>query len=416
MLEPRLRAGWLAALIIIVAAVLLCTTLPSTYYTGADEGTYFRQGNMLLENGLADGYHAIATDYLQIPAQQAFPNPLRVGTIAVVALALQVQPGYRALSYLSMLAFLALLIGVYRFVARSGNYSLALGTLLLMASSPLGLAMARRALMDSLATATAAASLFAFCRLLEAPARWRVAVFITAMTAALLVKETAVLLLPFYAIVLVAWRCKGKLALTPWQAALAISLPPLLTIAAWLVVYGLHDGVALVGTVLEVARTPTPYTIATGRGPWFGYLVAFLILSPWVFMLAMAGMGTGLLKRLDLRATILLLLALWLLLAYAPLTKNVRYLVLLDLPLRLFAATMLLSLGQRLQPLLSLAAPGTRSRQWLASAGRWLPVVLFALLATRDVAAFLHVFLDGAVYDPVTWNLLKAYQMVPVAH
>ena len=102
-----LRSGWVAVIIIVITGVLLCNVLPRNYASSADEGTYFRQGSALVQYGMADGYARIVDDYIHTPLQQIFPNPLRVGTIAVTALALHVHGEYKALSYVSILAFMA---------------------------------------------------------------------------------------------------------------------------------------------------------------------------------------------------------------------------------------------------------------------------------------------------------------------
>ena len=152
----------IAVVIILLAGFYVWFNFPDVnkYYTGADEGTYYRQGKAVAEGGFS-GFHKIADDYINTPAQQDFPNPFRIGTIASTALFLKFNDSYRALSALSLFSFLLLLAGTFLFIRRYWSGSLAVFTVLLMAVSPIELALARRALMDSLACTLG--GVFGFC-------------------------------------------------------------------------------------------------------------------------------------------------------------------------------------------------------------------------------------------------------------
>lgn len=42
--------------------------------------------------------------------------------------------------------------------------------------------------------------------------------------------------------------------------------------------------------------------------------------------------------------------------------------------------------------------------------------LLMGLIVARDVLAFHHAFVEGHVYDPVTWNLPRVQDMMPTSH
>lgn len=407
------HSGWLVGFTIVAVAFCLAQVLPNDYRIGADEGTYYRQAHMLVEHGIFAGYQQIAHDYISLPQQQDYPNPLRIGTILVVSLALHVHDGFRCQSWVSLISFLILLSGTWRFVVRFWNPQLALATVLLLAASPLALDMARRALMDSIAVTTAAFSVFAFFHLLQTHARWLVLRFVAVTTIAILVKETAVLLLPFYAGVFVYCKLRKEIELRWRQILWAIALPPMLAVVAYLAAYGVNNLIAIVQIVLGVMQAKTPYVVNLGSGPWYRYPLDFLVLSPWVFLMAVMWSGSLIFSQSDRWMRVLLALGIYLLFAYAPLTKSVRYLLLLDLPLRLFAAAMLLAVSRQVNARVigsdPIAASDSAQIRWL----RGLPVIALILLVGNDVAAFQRYFLAGRIYDPQTYNLLRIDHIVP---
>ncbi|HZP65057.1 MAG TPA: glycosyltransferase family 39 protein [Rudaea sp.] len=397
------RAAWLAALVVLAAGMLVAATFPDAadYRGAADEGAYYRQGRTLVEEGVFAGYARIAHEYLASPAQQDFPDPLRVGTIAAAATALAFADSYRALSWVSLTAYLLLLVAVWRFARRRWPAGQAVLALVFVAASPLALGMARRALMDSLACLFAALSLFAFVRLLEQGGRRALAVFALATTAAILVKETAVLLLPFYTIVLVYSRLRGGITLSWWRIAAAVLLPPLLALVVYGVLYGPREVVEIAAIVRREAATQAPY-LAFSEGPWNRYLVDFTALSPFVLLLAAMYLGYAVRSGADRALVVVAVLAAYLLAAYAPLTKSARYLLLFDVCLRLLAAAMVMRLPELLR---RFARP--------RPAGLVAATFVAALVIASDAAAYRRYFVAGGVYDPVTYALLRVDRMVP---
>ena len=403
--------NWAAAGIVLLAAILVWQTFPdpADYHVGADEGTYYRQGMALVDQGVEPGFRRIAQDYLHTPEQQLFPNPLRIGTILPAALSLRIDPAYRSLSFLSLIAFVVLLAGVWQFAAMRFGRVPALAMLLLLAVSPLALALARRALMDSLAYAAAVCSLLAFFRLIENRGRFLLSGFIVSMTLAILVKETAVLLCPFYAAVLLYMKLTKEVQLTWTQLAAAIVLPSALTVLGYFSAYGIDSAVAIMRLVPHVVSANIEYTANFMQGPWHRYLLDFLLLEPWVFLLALGYGGYMLAVRTDRRAWILLALAGYLLFAYSFMPKDARYLPLLDLVQRIFAIALLFQLPQMFRGRFD----STRGWPSLHIAASWLPMAAIGLLVAADLHAFRRYFVVGQIYDPVTDNLLRVDHIIP---
>ncbi len=83
---------------------------------------------------------------------------------------------------------------------------------------------------------------------------------------------------------------------------------------------------------------------------------------------------------------------------FAVVTKNVRYAMMLEVPVRLGAIFLLQRLSARI------------GRPWAWAAAIALPVTLLAAL---DLAAFHDLFVRQGIYDPMTATLLAARGFLP---
>ncbi|MFA6302898.1 MAG: glycosyltransferase family 39 protein [Legionella sp.] len=383
---------YLAALVILLIGVFSFLNFPaeSAYHKGADEGNYYRQAKLLSTHGWA-GFNNIANDFINTPNLHDTPHPLRLGSTLVSALFVHIHDAYSTLSFLSLFNFLLLLMGTYLFVKKYWGGTLALFTLILLAVSPIELALSRRALMDSFAMTTAAFSFFAFMQMIDKEGLRNSALFVLSFMLALLVKETAILLLPFYTLVLIYLKSSKKIHYEWLVLFLCVSLPVLLVALIDLSIYGLDRVI----TILTIIKQPSPYSALWGQGPWYRYLADFLILSPYAFLLAVAYLGTVIVsKQTDMRVLLIAMLTIYLLFAYSFLSKNIRYCLLLDVPIRFFAASMLVLIFHRF------------------SQFRWLPFLGLGLLIFLDLYQFHFYFITNTIYDTISYNLLMANHMI----
>lgn len=155
--------------------------------------------------------------------------------------------------------------------------------------------------------------------------------------------------------------------------------------------------------IILVSPETNSYAIQFCSGPWYRYVVDFLLLSPWPTLLGLGQVGVTLLRLKEGRCEPLPLLCVvlcaGLLFEYAFFTKVVRYLAFLDLPVRILAVTLLCEL---------LAVDSAR---WHAA----VAVMLVTLMCWLDYETFQLVFVTNQIYDPVTYWLLAIRRLVPVA-
>jgi 4-amino-4-deoxy-L-arabinose transferase-like glycosyltransferase len=395
-------ATWGAVLLVLLTGSLVACTLPSVQYVPmADEG-YYRSYALRIASEGPSAFPAIFEAYRSEPQHWRYPNPLRVGYIGIAAGWTSLRgDAFRALSELSLLSH-CLLIGVaFAFARRLMGGPLALATASLVAFSPLLLGLSRRALLDSPATLLGVATLWAFYECLRDPERRapRVA-FMLVFGLGMLVKETTVLLLLPLGLLLVV---SPRIGMRPSFATLwpVLAAPPVVCAFVWLLAAG--DAGRLISVVRIILESPgnNPYAQQLGGGPWWRYGVDLMLLSPGPTLLALAMIGHTAFEasagRRDPTRILLGLFAVGLLLAYAPFTKNVRYVAAIELPLRALAVLALVALA------------GPRPR-WLRKAAA---VAALILLCWLDWRHFDRVFVLGALDDPVGAALLDARDMLP---
>ena len=392
---PQLLIGSAA---ILVAAVASRWWFFDVREFQGDELVYIHYATRISAAGVSQ-FRALAVEYASNSSLWVFPNPLRVLYILVTALACRVAgacsgPTIAAVSFLSGIGLVLLtLIMAQRMFG--GRVALLSG--LLVAFSPLQLALSRRAWQDGLFSLFVLLALWAFWE--RSRSQWNGWDILLggSLVAALLIKESAVILLMILLAFLAGRQWLGNRALPRARSVVAALLLPL-PLAACLLFLLIPDLSLLIRVYRGwLGATQTgPYAIAYSQGPWFRYLIDFVLLSPVTILLAIGSYfrpGSEQEDRFLGRSTLFLFVAFSLVAL-----KNVRYVSFLDLPIRILAALTLISLPHH--PI------GTALRGWG-------PVIAVFLLAAYDLSLFHSVFISGGVYDPVTAALAKAERLIP---
>jgi 4-amino-4-deoxy-L-arabinose transferase-like glycosyltransferase len=402
--EPsRSRAADAGAVLLALAAgALVASTLGSVRYAeNPDEAYYVAYAGHIAEHGLA-GFRQLFADYAAEPARWLYPNPLRLGFILLATGWSELfGPGFAALSLLSLVCHVALVGVSYLFLRGLLGPPRALAGTALIAFSPLLLGVARRAWVDGPATLAGLLVLWSFCAWLGAPERrGALARFAFALGAGVLIKETTVLLLLPCAAIAAYERMAGR-ALPLGALALATGGALATCGALWWLAAGDAATVASIARIILVSPASNAYAQELGRGPWYRYAIDLLLLSPWPTLLGIAALGPAALRLRERKpgdAVVWLGLALAsLVAAYAPFTKNVRYVGLCEVPLRALAAWLVFA---------GAGADSGRGRLALAAA-------CIALLCLSGWLSFRAIFVEAGLYDPMTAPLLDLRGLLP---
>lgn len=402
-MSPARLPDLTAILAVALAGVVLALTLPAVKPAlDADEGVYLRYAEELEARGpvALPGLH---TRFIRDRRLWESPPPTRSGYLLLVTCWGWVFGiSFTALAALSGTCHLLTVATTY-WLSRShlgGGRAAALTWL--VACSPLWLAVGRRVLTDAAALLAVSVAFWTFLTWLREPARRGARLgFVASLTAALLVKELSVLLAPVLLVVALIERRQRRTTANLPAVLGMLAVPGLL--AAGIGVAAAGGLSPLLAVTRIVLRSPASNAFAQAfcAGPWYRPLVDFLLLAPVTTLL---GLGTlaALWIRPGEREAEPVLVAMTVLLAvtlleFAPLIKNVRYTALLDLPLRFGAVAALWDIKPRLP------------ERW----GRWMVVGGVSLLCGLDLLSFFELFVAGGIYDPTSFNLLAARQLIP---
>lgn len=385
-------------LVLVLAFSAVCLSLKNIEFNGvADEGHYLAYAGHLEANGLSS-YKELFWKYTQNPDWWIFASPLRAGFFILSALWLKILGhSFFNLACLSVVFYLLFLAVNFYFSRVYFGSNLALLFTILLASSPVEMAMARRALLESAVAFTCSASIWLFWDYLQSRKSYKLLIFALAYTLAILIKESSLLLSVIFAgfLIIGALRYKLKVSLTEFIAICL--LPPVLFVLA-LVALGGAPYIAYIAQIIIGSPGNNTYAILFGQGPWFRYLIDFFAFSPWVMILSLGFIVYYFtLKNREGIVSYFILVFLAIFCLFNLFTKNVRYVILLDVPLRLFTLFMIKELCQRYFPKAVVPAM----------------TVCVLLLAGVDYLNFHSLFVREAVYDPVSFSLFKANHMIP---
>ncbi len=391
----------LVALLVLASGLMLRATLSMAvpYEPNSDEGYYLRMAAVLETEGLS-AYPRLFEAWNRDTANWIYPSPLRVGHLLMLAGLLEVLPAsLETLSWLSVASQLGWVLVCAWFARRLLPEGFALCLTLLLATAPLLLGSARLALQDSHLLFWLGLAIWSFLDCVRDPSqRGMRVVFALSFAMSVLVKETSALMGPVF-LALLAWQCWVRREPLPvLSLGLLVVLPALLVLPTLLIAAGgLEPLLATARTVLGSPAT-NEYAIRYGSGPWYRYLVDYLLISPWTTLAACAGLGARLSgKRFefgDRELTLLALLGCLLLVEMSFFTKNARYLLILELPLRALALAWIFGL-----------AGGAR---------RTVLVAGFVLLVVvSDLSSFEYGWVRHKIYDPLTGTLMQLRGLLP---
>lgn len=403
--SPRARLmGWGAVLLLVVliGRALYATLDTVLYQPHSDDGYYLRYMSEVAERGLG-ALPAQFRFYLSSEQHWIFPPPSRVGfTLVCAAWSQLFGASLRSLSYLSLGSHLALIVVTFAFTQRWFATTRAVLIAALIGFSTLHLGLARAALTDVFVSLVQVCAIGLFVEYIRDPTRkLRAISFALVFAFAMLTKEIAVLLaIPFglYA-ALERWFVGRDI---PIGRTLTVLIAPCIAcVLGWVLAAGGASTVFHVMEIVLLSPRTNVYAQEFGSGGWFRYPVDEILMAPWPTLLGLAGVSIALWRWRERGAHSL---ELGLALVYAAqigvlsfFTKNLRYVAVLEFPLRVLAVGVLWEVSG-----------GARSKH-----GRALCIAAVALICASSWLDFRALWLDFQLYDPVTGALVMGREMTP---
>jgi len=386
----------LALLVSIISFAIIFASLKDVrFYPQADEGYYFRYASYIADKGVS-GFPDLFKEYIENKENWIFSSPIRAGFILLSSGWLKIfGPSFLSLAYLSLFSFFCFLLVSFYFAKRHFGEETAFLLLLLLAFSPLNMGMARRALTDSTANLFISLSIWLFLDLSKNGGRLKQIAFILVYSFTILTRESAAFLSP----VLILYLCilrfilKKRVSLI---SLLSITIFPALIVIGILTILSSGQFYEAIKANVSIFRS-NQYSILFCAGPWFRYLIDWLILSPWTLILSIGFIFYYLtLNRKEECPIYFITIFCGLLFIFGILTvnaKNARYAIMLETPIRLFSILMLEVLfRERLKPIV---------------------FAIIVIIAFFDYWNFTHLFIKEGIYDPVSTWLLRAKDIIP---
>jgi 4-amino-4-deoxy-L-arabinose transferase-like glycosyltransferase len=417
MAAEQLNERWsLAVLVAILFAACALRIVPwtSNHHMGYDE-SFYRKYVLFLDRGGIASYPDVCAAYLEDGQAEATPAkvpPLRmvfvVGGLIWKRCAfgsagpanmdapsgVSSDPALISLHRVATFFACLALVPAWGMASRIFRRPQALAVLGLFACSPLLIHLSQHGFVDGVFATCAMFTLWTLLESLRKDARpvWLIGYAIS-FALLVLTKENALFVgLAVSAIMLGSrWLGLGPAGIRHWAAAFVGGLVAI-AILTW-AAGGFRPMLEVYLLFIRKVQA-LPYGYATGRGPWYRYLVDLLMLAPATLCFAIGGAFETLTK--DRRAGFLLL---FLAITYAVMCNvqngmNLRYASIWEFPLRVLAVVQIGALAERLP------------RQALALA------LMAGLLCAIDLWQYHHFFVTYSMYDPVPESLLRAVQML----
>lgn len=390
---------WLCAVTIFVFGCALRVGVwhPAGYQPGFDEEKYMSYVDQFEEGGLSGFPEIVKTYIVEVQkAEYVYLPPFRVCyTLSGWALTKLFRlDSYQALRLISALASCAFALAGFLFARRWLTARQALAVLGLLSFAPLQIHLGQYAFIDALAGFWSLLAAACIWESLQQPGRygWLAGAFLSFFGLCVTKQEIAVFYaLSLFPILLVA-KPLGWTSIFAWRQIAALALAGFLGIGVLAVMSGGFSTMMEAFVIYRERSRTLPYTLLTGDGPLYRYLLEYLLINPLAFLLAV-----GFAFRLDPAARVsgfflAIVLVSGLIMSSIPFGMNVRHTSMWDFPIMLFAVQ-------------CIAALTTKAR-WQ----RFLAPALVAIVCYSELRQYGTIF--RGLYDTDPRYMLKAVQIL----
>jgi hypothetical protein len=262
------------------------------------------------------------------------------------------------------------------------------------------MAISRRALSDSFVALFMTLSIWLFLDIILNKGNIiKKCFFVASFTLSILSKESSVIFLaPFLVYSLVhKFKYQGKIKMS--ELFFIFASPIALTAFVYLNLSGGFSNILSVARIILTSPATNKYAFLYGSGPWFRYVIDYILLSPWVMLLSLGYIYYLLLnlKNIDSIDTYFLVIMITSFILFNLFTKNLRYIMVLDMPIRLFAVSMMCKLIQI----------GNKRLKFIIIS------IAVLLICVSDFILFNKFFVKKDLYDPTSVYLLKIRRIIP---
>ena len=371
---------------------------PGFVQTGFDEGLYQQYLSAVIKGGISS-YPELVDDYIaaQTKLSGAILPPVRFLYIFCAYLWHAAFGGdaINALRSVSALFSIFTLLLAAIFAWRLGGIAMCMGVAALMATAPTQLHMSQHALIDGFFAFWALLSLWLLSENLRASHDWRwLLAYALSLALLVLTKENSFFVWVAIVMLIIANRWL-RFGTVNRELLLATIGGPLLGVVVLVFLAGGLGNLIETYRLLVTKASQTPYSIATGDGPWYRYLVDLMLVSPVVLILSF-----GTLFRLSRTRKPELFLwifvgASYLVMCNVRYGMNLRYANMWDMPFRFLACSQIVAL----------ATVARRYRDLAITAA-------VAAVAALELRQYIILAVRYPLYELITHDLLQALRIL----
>ena len=290
-----------------------------------------------------------------------------------------------------------LLLGIAAvFAYRMGGAVPMVGTTILVATAPLQIQLAQHTFIDAYFSFWAIATFWLMWENLQNPRHWGwLSAYTFCLIVLVLTKESAAFVVAAIIGIFVLNSVLRIGTVTPHLFAATFIGPALAMLFLAAMMGGIGECVRFYEMFVAKQRTNV-YSIRAQDGPWYRYLVDFVLMSPVIVALAFGRMfNLRKTERPELMMTAFLGLS-FLFMANVTYGMSLRYAAYWDIPLAWLACSQILRITGQFPKVRPAIISG----------------VLFLIVAACNLQQYNRFFVRGAIYDPITAQLVKAANLL----
>jgi len=392
--------------LVLFTAVSLYFYIPAgkNFSAGPDESQYFKYATLVSQKGLSI-LPAFVNYYGNNVKAQLSPSPARMGHIILTALWVKIfGVSYTALAKFSFFCYLLFVITCFYFSRKFFGDEISYLFTLLISSAPLIMAMGKRALADSSSNLFWALSIWTFMDFLATQKKSKFLLFLAVYSFSITVKESSAILMIFFIVFFLVYKYYFKNPISDTYLLKIIFLPLVITGVFYIILLGgIPNFLFLIKSefkMIFISVDSSEYAKLYCAGPWYKYLIDYLLLSPITTLLFLGYSGYLLVSRkwdwnkMYLFLYFVVIFGVFSTLKYG---KIARFVMDIEMVIALFSILMLYELFRQ------------------RDINKQFKLIFISALAIFLVnyLNFYYFFCQYNIYDPVTCWLLAAMRIIP---
>ena len=370
-----------------------------------DEADYMLYTTIISDYGI-QGFRKIVDWYGASEEHRFHPAPTRLGFILPLVLLFKFIPmSYLVIFLFSFSSYVFFLLISFYYSNKFFGKDIALSFCMLLSASPLMMAMGRTGLTDSLTNLLWGTSVWLFLDYTKNKNVKSYLILILVLSWSVLVREITIFLILFFILAALVYKIRYRGSFTFAKIITLAIVPAGIAFLTYFFMLGMDIGYffKMIHSIYltHFKDHANHYATVLSSGPWFRYIIDFMLLAPAVTIFAIGYVFKLALEWKDMIwEKFFLLFYLVVMLVFLnlfPHSKVVRFAINLDMVLCLFAVFMLYEIF----------------KEYIKQDSFIEFFLILTVLFTLSLSGFYHIFVAwGRIPDPISENLLITQKFI----